>query len=137
MNRKKIIAIYTRVSTDEYCNKSCERSIENLNDNYELMLSENPVYNWLEENIEKISFKLLKGFITNLVPLGKAGENYFNDLVSNRSVMKEELMNQYYKYQTKYNEGMLKVNSYSELVKKGYTGVVMFGLCPVDDVIRN
>lgn len=135
MNKRKLKAMYTRVSTVECCNKNYKRSLEDVRDTYELLLSVNPVYNWLEENIEKVSFKLLKGFITNLVPLGEAGENYFKGLVSNSFVMAEELMNQYHKYQRKYIEGNLKVISYSELVYRGYTGLVMCGLCPVDDVI--
>lgn len=101
-----------------------------------VLLSVNPVYDWLKENIETISFKLLKGFITNLVPLGSAGEEYFKCLVKSSFVMSEELINQYYRAEKKYIKGKLKIATYSELVWLGYTGILMDCKCPVDDVLR-
>ncbi|APC38890.1 hypothetical protein [Clostridium estertheticum] len=96
----------------------------------------NPVYEWIEENINNISYKLLKGCISNIVPIGDAGRKFFKDMVEMKSGFAFELMNLYNYSEKKYIEGTLKIKSYIELQHLGYTGTVLFENCPVDDVWR-
>lgn len=41
----------------------------NADDIIKVLISVNPVYNWLEDNVGIISYTLLKGFVTNIIPL--------------------------------------------------------------------
>ncbi|AVK48999.1 hypothetical protein AXY43_13750 [Clostridium sp. MF28] len=106
------------------------------NEFIEVLIAVNPVYNWLEDNIDRISYKLLKGFITNIVPLGKAGKKYFKVIAHNRNGFIKELWKTYNKIEKLYQEGDLKKKSYMELENLGYTGIFLDEKYPVNDVLK-
>lgn len=119
------------------CNISdLERIQDDLNELIELLIAVNPVYKWLEDNIECINYKLLKGFITNIVPLGKAGKKYFKVIAHSRAGFTKELWKIYNQIERLYQEGNLKINSYSELEYLGYTGIFLVEKYPIEDVLK-
>lgn len=122
----------------EYRNNEKNMELEAIDKNefIELLLEVNPVYNWLEDNIECINYKLLKGFITNIVPLGKAGEKYFKVIAHSRTGFTKELWKIYNQTKKLYQEGKLKINSYIELEHFGYTGVFLDEIYPVNDILK-
>ncbi|MCB2354718.1 hypothetical protein [Clostridium estertheticum] len=107
-----------------------------LNELYEVLIPVNPVYDWLVDNAANINYELLKGFITNIIPLGDAGKNYFKIVANKKTGFTKELWNLYIKLEKMYYEGNLKISSYLELTYLGYTGGLLGGKCPVDDVIK-
>lgn len=108
----------------------------NRNEHIKVLIAVNPVYNWLQENIEHISYKLLKGFITNIVPLGKEGKKYFKVIAQSRVGFTKELWKAYNQTEKLYKQGKLKINSYIELEHLGYTGVFLDERYPIDDVLK-
>lgn len=122
----------------EYRNneKNMELGTLNRNEHIKVLIAVNPVYNWLQENIEHISYKLLKGFITNIVPLGKEGKKYFKVIVQSRAGFTKELWNAYNQTEKLYKEGKLKINSYIELEHLGYTGVFLDERYPVNNILK-
>ena len=102
----------------------------------EVLISVNPVYDWLEENINIVSYKLLKAFITNIVPLGKGGERYFKKIANKKTGFTIELWKLYNQLEKINNNGDFKIASYLELLHLGYKGSFFGGKCPVDDVIK-
>ena len=123
--------VYYR-SSDE----NMELGTLNRNELIKVLIAVNPVYNWLEDNIERISYKLLKGFITNIVPLGKAGKKYFKVIAHKRTGFIKELWKIYNQIERLYQEGNLKINSYIELEHLGYTGMFLAERYPIDDVLK-
>lgn len=109
---------------------------DDLNEFVEVLISVNPVYEWLEENINIVGYKLLKGFITNIVPLGNAGRKYFESIVKKKAGFTDELMDLYNRLEITHLEGSLKIISYLKLIHMGYTGIVLGGKCPVDDITK-
>ncbi|WP_297426081.1 hypothetical protein [Clostridium sp.] len=120
--------------------RSNEKNIElgtlNRNELIKVLIEVNPVYNWLQDNIEHVNYKLLKGFITNIVPLGKAGKTYFKVIAHSRAGFTKELWKIYNQTEKLYQEGKLKINSYIELESFGYTGMFLAERYPIDDVLR-
>lgn len=108
----------------------------NRNELIKVLIEVNPVYNWLEDNIERINYKLLKGFVTNIVPLGKAGKKYFKVIAHSRAGFTKELWKIYNQTERLYQEGNLKINSYIELEQLGYTGMFLAERYPIDDVLK-
>lgn len=102
----------------------------------EVLISVNPVYDWLDENINNISYKLFKGFITNIVPLGDAGKKYFKAIAHKKPGFTIELWKLYNQLKKIHDEGNLKISSYLELMYLGYTGISMDERCPVDDILK-
>lgn len=123
--------VYYR-SSDE----NMELGTLNRNELIKVLIAVNPVYNWLEDNIDRISYKLLKGFITNIVPLGKAGKKYFKVIAHKRTGFIKELWKIYNQIERLYQEGNLKINSYIELEHLGYTGMFLAERYPIDDVLK-
>lgn len=107
-----------------------------LNSYTGVLISVNPFYDWLEENINNISYKLLKGFITNIVPLGDAGKKYFKEIAHKKTGFTIELWKLYIQLVKMHQEGTLKKISYLELYNLGYTGVFLFEKYPVDDIVK-
>lgn len=107
-----------------------------LNKFAQVLISANPVYDWLEENINNISYKLIKGFITNIVPLGEAGKKYFKKIAHKRVGFTAELWKLYNQLEKIYQQGILKRVSYFELYNLGYTGTFLGERYPVDDVVK-
>ncbi|MBW6411340.1 hypothetical protein [Clostridium weizhouense] len=101
-----------------------------------VLISVNPVYSWLEDNICSISYKLLKGFVTNIIPLRNAGKEYFKVIVNKRVGFKGELWKLYNRLDKDNREGNLKIKSYFELMGLGYDGEFLGGRCPIDDIIK-
>lgn len=121
----------------ENCNeKSARMYPTDVNEIAEVLISVNPVYDWLEENVNNISYKLLKGFITNIVPLGYASKKYFKTIANKKTGFTKELWKLYNQLEKMHCEGNLKINSYLELSYLGYTGGWLGGKCPVDDIIK-
>lgn len=100
------------------------------------LISVNPFYDWLDENINNISYKLLKGFITNIVPLGDAGKKYFKKIAHKRVGFTAELWKLYNQLEKMNHQGTLKRVSYFELYNLGYNGAFLGERYPVDDVIK-
>ncbi|MGV8980544.1 hypothetical protein [Clostridium sp.] len=94
----------------------------------------NPVYEWFEENANNISYKLMKGFITNIVPIGDVGRKFFEDIAEKKNGTTIELMTLYNSLEERYIKGTLKIQSYLELRHLGYTGTFLYEKCPIDDV---
>lgn len=111
------------------------RSID-FNNFTEVLIAANPVYDWLQENITTISFKLLQGFITNIVPLEDEGRKYFKKIAIEKTGFTKELWKLYNREEKKYHEGKLKIMSYLELEHLGYTGIFLDERCPTDDVTK-
>lgn len=116
--------------------KNMELGILNRNELIKVLIAVNPVYKWLQDNIERINYKLLKGFITNIVPLGKAGKKYFKVIAHNRVGFTKELWRIYNKMEKMYQEGNLRINSYIELEHLGYTGMFLAERYPIEDVLK-
>jgi hypothetical protein len=98
------------------------------------MISVNPVYDWFEENVGFINYKLLKAFMTNIVPLGDNGKAYFKKLAHRKNGFTIELWKLYNNLEMLYKQGKLKKVSYLELYNLGYEGIWLGGICPVDDI---
>ena len=101
-----------------------------------VLIAVNPVYNWIEDNIDTISYKLLKAFITNIIPLGNAGKEYFKIIADKKIGFKCELWRLYNRLDKDIREGKLKIKSYFELMNLGYNGAFLGGRCPIDDIIK-
>ncbi len=121
---------------DIYNEVNIRRTQADLDEFKEVLISVNPFYDWLEENINKVSYKLLKGFITNIVPLGDAGKKYFKIIAHKKTGFTIELWKIYNQIEKMYQEGNLKIKSYMELEHLGYTGIFLYERYPVDDVIK-
>lgn len=116
--------------------KNMELGTLNRNEFIKVLIAASPVYNWLEDNIEHINYKLLKGFITNIVPLGKVGKKYFKVIAHSKAGFTKELWKIYNQIEKLYQEGKLKINSYIELEYLGYTGIFLDERYPIDDVLK-
>lgn len=121
---------------DKYYEVNVRMTSTELNKFAGVLISVNPVYDWVEDNINNISFKLLKGFMTNIVPLGSAGKKYFKIIANKKVGFNKELWKLYNQLEKMYNEGSLEIKSYFELQYLGYTGGFLGGKSPVDDVTR-
>lgn len=102
----------------------------------EILISVNPAYNWLEDNVNNISYKLLRGFITNIVPLGDLGKSYFKPIAHKRTGFTIELWKLYNQLEKMHHEGILKRISYFELYHLGYRGAFIGGKYPFDDIVK-
>ena len=122
----------------EYIGNEKNMELEPINENevIEFLIAVNPVYNWLEDNIERVNYKLLKGFITNIVPLGKVGKKYFKVIAHNKAGFTKELWKIYNQIEKLYRQGNLKIKSYIELEYLGYTGMFLDERYPIDDVLK-
>lgn len=109
---------------------------DDLNNGIELLLYVNPVYDWFEENINNINYKLLKGFITNIIPLGDSGKRYFKKIAHGRVGFTAELWKLYNQLEKIHRQGNLKIASYSKLYSLGYDDVWLGGECPIDDILN-
>lgn len=116
--------------------KNVELQAIHKNEVIELLIEVNPVYNWLADNIECVNYKLLKGFITNIVPLGKAGKKYFKVIAHSRAGFIKELWKIYNQIEKSYQEGNLQIKSYIELEHLGYAGIFLDEKYPVDDILK-
>ena len=122
---------------DRYNNEENFRMNSVASDKFaEVLISVNPVYDWLEENINNISYKLLKGFITNIVPLGEAGKKYFKKIAHKRVGFTAELWKLYNQLEKMHQQGTLRKVSYFELYNSGYNGAFLGERYPVDDVTK-
>ena len=110
--------------------------VTDLDEFSEVLISSNPFYDWIEKNIRDIDYKLLKGIITNIVPLGGAGRKYFKKVAYKKTGFTLELWKLYTRLEKMYLEGNLKINSYLELEYLGYTGESMSEKYPVDDILK-
>jgi hypothetical protein len=128
---------YTVITNRDDDDKIDEMPLTNLNEVAEFFIPINPCYIWLEESINNISYKLLKAFITNIVPFGAAGRKYFERIIKQRVGFTNEFIEIYNKAEKMYIEGTLKVVSYVQLQHLGYTGVFLAGKCPVDIIINH
>lgn len=124
------------IMNNKYNELKVERIQVEIEEYKEVLISVNPVYNWLEENIDIISYKLLKGFITNIIPLGSAGKEYFKVITNKKIGFKGELWRLYNRLDKEDRDGNLKIKSYLELMSLGYDGELLGGRCPVDDIIK-
>lgn len=124
------------VNRDRYNKINGRMTLDGPNKNAEVLISVNPVYEWLLENINNISYKLVKGFITNIVTLGYAGKKYFKIIANKKAGFTVELWKLYNQLEKMNNAGKLKISSYLELFHLGYTGCFLGGKYPVDDVIK-
>ncbi|MGV8980543.1 hypothetical protein [Clostridium sp.] len=116
-------------------NLSNEESIKALTYyNKSVAIYINPVYEWFEENISNISYKLLKGFITNIVPMAEVGKTYFEHIAEKKTGFTDELMALYNNSEKIYIEGNLKIKSYLELKHLGYSGTFLNEKYPIEDV---
>jgi hypothetical protein len=79
----------------------------------------------------------LRGFITNIVPLGDAGKRYFKIIANKRTGFTKELWKLYNQLEKLNNKGNLKISSYLELNHLGYTCINYNDKCPVDIVIKS
>ena len=120
----------------EYKDKQGMTQSIDFNNFAEVLISANPVFDWLGDNITTISFKLLKGFITNIIPLENEGRKYFEKIATKRTGFIKELWELYNQAEKRYYQGKLKITSYIELEHLGYTGVFLDGRCPFDDVTK-
>ena len=125
------------INSDISNEANIKMSIKDKKESAYSLISINQTYYWLEENLYTISFRLLAGFITNIVPLGDGGKKYFKKIANKTPWLTKELWNLYNQLEKMNNEGNLKVSSYFELFNLGYTGVSLGGTCPVDDVIKH
>ncbi|MBK5241692.1 hypothetical protein [Clostridium sp.] len=116
---------------NEYTTNGISRM--SLTDEIILAICVNPCYDWFQENCN-ISYKLLKGFVTNIVPLGDAGRNYFENIAEKKIGFTIELMSLYNRLEKEFIKGTLRIKSYLELQHLGYTGTILYENCPVDDV---
>jgi uncharacterized protein YkuJ len=132
----KMFELKLVVNKDKYNKANIKMTADELNEFKEILISVNPFYDWLEENINIISYKLLKGFISNIIPLGDEGRKYFEVIAEEKTGFTNELMNLYDRLEKMYHKGNLKVKSYFELAYLGYTGTFLGEKYPVDDVIK-
>jgi hypothetical protein len=102
----------------------------------EVLIPVNPVYDWLSNNINNISYKLLKGFITNFVPLGYTGKKYFAEVAHKKVGFAAELLKLYDHLEKMNCEGVLRRVSYLELYELGYTGELIGEKYPFDDILK-
>ena len=115
-------------------NENVKMSPKERDEFIETLISVNPVYDWFIENIESINYKLIKAFVTNIVPLGCNGKKYFKKLAHERKGFTIELWKLYNSLEMLYMKGKLRKVSYLELYNLGYEGEFLGGKCPVDDV---
>jgi|GEM_PF-2966998 len=102
----------------------------------EVLILAHPFYDWVDNNIENIKYKLLKAVITNIVPLGDSGRKFFGEVIKKRKGFSQEFLNIYNHIEQKYKEGKMSPSSYLQLISKGYSGEVFDGKCPVDDIVK-
>lgn len=113
-----------------------EDLMEELESNFGLLMYAHPFYEWLEDNIENINFKLMKAIITNIVPLGLEGSSYFEAIVNNGVGLENELLVTYNKLEKMFQENKLDIKTYLELSYLGYTGDIIGSKSPVDDILE-
>ncbi|MBN7575379.1 hypothetical protein C1H57_08155 [Clostridium sp. 2-1] len=98
-------------------------------------IAAHPFYEWVENNIDKINYTLLKAIITNIVPLGADGRKFYELIIYKRNSFQNEFLNLYDRLSNLYINGELKISSYLELRYLGYTGQRLKKKCPADDVL--
>lgn len=113
-----------------------EKLIEQIEARGGVLIYSHPFYEWIEDNIERISYKLIKASITNIVPLGENGRRFFELVVTKRKGFYNEFLHIYNKSEKMYHEKSLKAKSYLELKYLGYTGEFLSEKCPSEDVIN-
>jgi hypothetical protein len=99
-------------------------------------IAAHPFYEWVEENINKINYKLMKAIITNVVPLGEMGKKFFQLIASKKYGFENEYMKIYDNMEKKYREGFIKEKSYIELEHLGYTGISLGEKSPSFEVMN-
>lgn len=70
-----------------------------------VLISVNPVYEWFTDNADKASYKLIKAFITNIVPLGCLGKKYFKIIANKKQGATVELWKLYNDVEKQYWSG--------------------------------
>lgn len=101
-----------------------------------VLISVNPVYDWFIDNADKVSYKLIKAFITNIVPLGHPGKKYFKILANKKRGLTVELWKLYNEEERQYWLGDIETATYSQLTQLGYKGIYLGSECPVDDIFK-
>ncbi|NMM65238.1 hypothetical protein HBE96_21885 [Clostridium sp. P21] len=101
-----------------------------------VLISVNPVYEWFIGNAEKASYKLIKAFITNIVPLGYLGKKYFKIIANKKQGATVELWKLYNNIEKQYWIGNLEIAKYSELISLGFKGIQLGGDCPIDSIFK-
>lgn len=94
-----------------------------------------PFYEWVEENISYINYRLIKAIISNIVPLGDDGRKYFEFVINKRQGFIREFMTLYSAIERKYKGNNLKSASYFRLYQLGYSGECFSGNSPADEVL--
>lgn len=102
----------------------------------EALILAHPFYDWVDNNIENINYKLLKAAITNIIPLGDSGRKFFCEIIKKRKGFSQEFLNIYNHIEQNYKEGKTSPSSYLQLISKGYSGEIFNEKCPVDDIIK-
>jgi hypothetical protein len=126
---KKLFTKFNKV------NKSSEL-IDYLESRGGASIAAHPFYEWVEDNINKINYRLLKAIITNIVPLGADGRKFYELVIYKRYSFQNEFLNLYDRLSNLHTNGELKISSYLELRYLGYTGQRLSEKCPADDVLR-
>ncbi|NMM65219.1 hypothetical protein HBE96_21790 [Clostridium sp. P21] len=102
------------------------------------LISVNPVYEWFIDNADKASYKLIKAFITNIVPLGHIGKKYFKRIANKKQGVTIELWKLYNDIEKQYWIGDFEIATYYELRRLGFKGIQLGGGgdCPVDSIFK-
>lgn len=119
-----------------YDSKNIKKFTRNLVEYEQFLIFVNPVYDWFIDNANVASYRLIKAFITNIVPLGNQGKRYFSNIVNKKRGVAAELWKLYNKCEMQYQVNELEIASYSELMALGYNGVHLGGEHPVDDIFK-
>lgn len=101
-----------------------------------VLISVNPVYEWFIDNADKASYKLIKAFITNIVPLGYLGKKYFKIIANKKQGATVELWRLYNNIEKQYWIGDFQIATYLELRRLGFKGTQLGGDCPVDSIFK-
>lgn len=99
-------------------------------------IAAHPFYEWVEDNINQIDYRLLKAIITNIVPLGADGRKFYELIIHKRNSFQNEFLNLYDRLHNLYVNEELKISSYLQLKHLGYTGQRFSEKCPADDVTK-
>ena len=128
----KIVKNITINTINDYKNMT----LEEFDDLAEYLIPINPFYTWVEENINSIGYKLLKGIISNIVPLGLEGRKYFERIVKQKSGFVSEYKCLYDRLEKEYIQGNIKIKSYLELQYLGFTDEFLDEKYPAFTVIK-
>lgn len=119
-----------------YKKELVKRYPTNLIELEKVLISVNPVYDWFIDNADKASYKLIKAFITNIVPLGHPGKKYFKIITNKKQGVTVELWKLYNNIEKQYWIGDFEIATYSQLIRLGFKGIQLVGDCPVDSIFK-